>query len=701
MASMLGHLFTLDSNRSLKMINMSTVDGVPVPNSLIRELPAHKDACLGVRLLPPNRYSDALFFTWSSGGAVLFWDLDGVNRGEFQVELEQPMENEDDIANELKVVRVSEHGDVFVTGDKYGVLRYLNNLANISLVLGANISKRVIDGKHRKCQYAVKAHAGEIMDIAVHHETIASCSRDRTVQVFHKNADGWVLTQTLDDHTASVSRVLLLDSGNRLLSCSADRTIVIRELCRREAINGTITMAYLPVRTLTTKASPVHMTPLSDSTLIVSTMDRQIQKFDLNTGKSVHCFRATDESGDAVVMDAVTVSKDRGFPRARVLAGISTTDKSIRLYDLSGNLIDKEWGHTEGVSDVALLEREPKKGEESGQTIVISTGTDGTIMIWGFTPKYPTVAPEPEVTTIDADGSSSKKEMTATRPPLRRVLSRTELMDFAPKQGLTQTTRPASAHTSSSSPPRTLRRKTSAYGMNRAAGSRGASILPSVLPSTASSSSTTSATPTPSTTSEDSASPSTPGFNVSTQPSSAGRENRKRTPTPPAAGRESRKSNRNRTPSPITKAATTPIPPRRSSTTRARTKSVGSTNAPTEALAAAGSMNGLAESLSRSLRSFRKKIDAGAKEGVKPEVMKELQRELGLTAKELGITGDKEGKIRGRSNGGHEGVGRDLMTQLLDTYSERLVSIVSEKLETKLPLPRERKKKVVETTGEG
>lgn len=128
MASMLGHLFTLDSNRSLKMINMSTVDGVPVPNSLIRELPAHKDACLGVRLLPPNRFSDALFFTWSSGGAVLFWNLDGVNRGEFQVELEQPMENEDDVANELKVVRVSEQGDIFVTGDKYGVLRYLNNL---------------------------------------------------------------------------------------------------------------------------------------------------------------------------------------------------------------------------------------------------------------------------------------------------------------------------------------------------------------------------------------------------------------------------------------------------------------------------------------------------------------------------------------------------------------------------------------------
>lgn len=124
MASMLGHLFTLDSNKSLKMINMSTVDGVPVPNTLVRELPAHHDPCLGVRLLPLNCFSDALFFTWSSGGTVLFWNLDGVTRGEFQVELEQPMESEDDVANELKVVRVSEDGGMFVTGDKYGVLRY-------------------------------------------------------------------------------------------------------------------------------------------------------------------------------------------------------------------------------------------------------------------------------------------------------------------------------------------------------------------------------------------------------------------------------------------------------------------------------------------------------------------------------------------------------------------------------------------------
>ena len=125
MASMLGHLFTLDSNHSLKIINMSTVNGVPTPSTVIRELPAHKNACLGVRTLPVPLESGATFFTWSADGVVLFWTLDGLCKEEFEVELEQPGEGEDDMPNELKVVRVSKNGDYFVTGDKYGVLRYV------------------------------------------------------------------------------------------------------------------------------------------------------------------------------------------------------------------------------------------------------------------------------------------------------------------------------------------------------------------------------------------------------------------------------------------------------------------------------------------------------------------------------------------------------------------------------------------------
>lgn len=102
---------------------MKTVDGVPVPNAVIRELSAHKIAVLGVRLLPKGNAFGADFFTWAADGVVMFWNTDGECQKEFQVEVEQPAENDEDVSNELKVVRVSQDGDFFVAGDKYGVLR--------------------------------------------------------------------------------------------------------------------------------------------------------------------------------------------------------------------------------------------------------------------------------------------------------------------------------------------------------------------------------------------------------------------------------------------------------------------------------------------------------------------------------------------------------------------------------------------------
>src|SRR4051812_12898620 len=85
---------------------------------------------------------------------------------------------------------------------------------------------------------------------------VASCARDRTVQVFsrlNKAGSSWSLMQTIDDHTASVSRVRFMENGTKLLSCSADRTIVIRDLAMKE-IEGEVTLlGFLPFRTLMLK----------------------------------------------------------------------------------------------------------------------------------------------------------------------------------------------------------------------------------------------------------------------------------------------------------------------------------------------------------------------------------------------------------------------------------------------------------------
>lgn len=526
------------------------------------------------------------------------------------------------------------------------------------------MSHSVIDGESFEHYYDVKAHSGEIMDITMHQDTIVSCARDRTAQVFKRINGTWTLSQTLDDHTASVQRVLLLENGNKLLSCSTDRTIVIRELCHREALDGTVTDAYIPLRTLNTKASPIHLAPLSDSasTLLVSTLDRQIIKYDLTNGKIINSFKVTDETGDSVVMDAITLSEDKGKPR--IIVGTSTTDKSIRLYDLNGGLVDKEWGHTEGVSDVCLLE--VGKEREGGSTTVISTGTDGTIMIWDFS--------ERGSQGVNGNGTPSRdlevtpqRDLTAARTPLRRVLSRTELMDFTPRGGSGNNSEfsgvSGSKSVGSTSPPRPLRKKGSLYGLNRtlsAVSKAGNAVQQQTITQSQAQQNQSS------TSSEDSlVSPSTPTAVIN--PANAN-------------GRESRKA-RGRTPSPPDEKTRLAAPPRRlscdarSSTrgqSRTRVKSDANSNGP-------GSMNALAQSLTRSLRSFRKRVEqTGLTENgaLRPEIMRGLQRELGLTVKELGGD-DKSGERDGESSSGDD----DTMAAMLEAYSSKLLSMVNDRLE--------------------
>ena len=122
-AGMAGHLLTVDSSHSIRVLNLDTVDGVATPKSKAQELPAHRDAVMGVRLLPQPNSFDAMFFTWSVGGVVLFWKLDGTSMGETNIELEQLLANDEEVPNELKVVQASQRADFFVSGDKYGVLR--------------------------------------------------------------------------------------------------------------------------------------------------------------------------------------------------------------------------------------------------------------------------------------------------------------------------------------------------------------------------------------------------------------------------------------------------------------------------------------------------------------------------------------------------------------------------------------------------
>jgi len=422
MGSLSSHLVTVEATREIHVYPMDTLqeEGEQEDEPGKNSMPAHRDPVLGIRRLEaPNAFS-ADFFSWSRNGSVNFWEARGKCLQSQVVPLEQNQAIEDETANELKVLRAGNGADWFVAGDKFGVLRLLSR-------------------EPWACINEARAHGAEITDIAIHSTAdsclVASSGRDRTVQLFEKRDNALQLIQTMDDHVGAVGQIMFMNDGEKLLSSSADRTILIRERATRE-VDGATSVAYLISRVITLKASPVSMTicPDDSNLLFVSTMDRCILKFDIPSGRQLHCFRASDsEATDAVIMSALTVTREIPRQCPKLLLGVSSTDKSIRVYDLERDqLLTGEFGHTEGVSDVLLLEDSDESDKSVPKRNLISTGMDGLLMIWNLSAQQQIS----QDLQNGQDDDVPTKEMTAAKPPLRKVLSRSELAGFRPENPL-------------------------------------------------------------------------------------------------------------------------------------------------------------------------------------------------------------------------------------------------------------------------
>ncbi|KAE8358477.1 WD40-repeat-containing domain protein [Aspergillus caelatus] len=559
MGSLTTHIVTVDTTRA---IHIYPFDAVEDEQSHVETtMPAHRDAVLGIGPLKVPNDLEADFFTWSCNGTVNFWDTLGKCRGSRVIPLEEVPGVDEEASNELRVVRASDGMNVFVSGDKFGVLR-------------------VLEGQSWKCMNQVRAHGAEVTGIALSTAfdscLIASCGRDRMVQLFQITEDSLKLVQTMDDHVGAVGQVLFINDGEILLSCSADRTVLIRERVTREADEG-VSIAYMISKVITLKSSPVSMSLSADDTdvLVISTADRCVHQYEIPSGRHLNSIRAVDsDSNDAVVMGALTVAGEILGHSPKLLIGVASTDKSIRVYDLDrGVLLTGEFGHTEGVSDVQLLERNPDPSSRTVVRTLISSGMDGVVMMWNISVQ-PLQAQEITRTTSKEEDEGAK-EMTLSRPPIRKILSKNELAEFRHEHGTGSST-----PTREQSPP--LIRKLSKL---------------SLAPSSTKNGDATPPTPTP-----------------ASARSSSRLERSRRTPSPPSpkstpAKKTSHLSHSNhRSPLDI----------------RSRTRYGGKTEF--------GSLNMSTEQVCRTLRAYRKKLN-GTKENLPSQ--KELERELGLTLRAL------------------------------------------------------------------
>jgi WD40 repeat protein len=581
---------TVDSQRAIRLSHLCAFEDDAAVGDVAHTLPAHGDSVLGVSALPahPNTL-DASYYTWAADGTVLFWHADGDFRESLRVALEQP-EGPDVMPNELRTVRASADASYLVTGDKYGVLRIIDTTSQISV-------------------YDFKAHAGEITSISIHEEdqlTLVACaSRDRTVQVFSRTNGNWNLLQTLDEHVGAVNGIQFSRNGKRLVSSSSDRSIVVRDLFSREDGSGNMVRAFVMSRAIMLKSSPVSITWDIDQedVLLVSSIDRQVHKYDIRNGQCLNSFRACDtDGGDAVILSSL-VHIPRGWSSS-LIAGVSSTDKSIRIYDENGILIARDWGHTEGVSAISLIQK--ADGDDNGMSLV-TVAVDGTIFIWdlALSPNRRDIASSMDLLGI---GTPTNTELLANKPPLRRVFSQSELarLQRSPDED-------TATPTGNKSPK--LRKKLSKFTLAQ---------TPKLEPS-----------------------PSLPSSAREGRPNTSGWQ-----------GQGTIRRNKNRSPSPPSPRHPQLAKRRASMDTRPRTK------APTNEF---GSLGASTESLCRTLRAFRKRL-ATSSDAMSAELAREVEKELATTARAIGD------RVKPKE------LDETVIVKLLDQYSERLVSMLDEKI---------------------
>ncbi|KAI1344068.1 WD domain-containing protein [Xylariaceae sp. FL0016] len=581
------HIWILDHAPS---VEANDLDSIPIPG--------HQDAILGVESMPRPNASSADFYSWSGSGHVILWGIDGNIKSTIQVPIEESdYEEESGLINQMSAIKITTGGKFLIAGDKLGFVKF-------------------VDFSTGKCVESMKAHTSACQFISTYEDEsrllVATCGRDRTAQLFRRTASGdFIHFQTLE-FASKVVRVLV-PSADRIITCSLDRTVQVHDLLTKEGDSEV--MAAVPSRSCPLKGSPSSMAMGTEGqSVFVSLLDRSICLFNIDDGKLTNTFKCLDESGlESVVMDSL-ISYPATEKEPSFLLGLSNTDKSIRIYDSQGRFLDREWGHTESINGVALIET------GDGGKKVVSVGSDGTVMIWEL--------------DLRASGSTSrdpspvKDASVAARPTLRRVLSKAELAEFQP--GGSQRNSPTA--TGRRSPPRSLNKRRSLFNLSSAA-----SIRTPLCAAPAIAEDTPSRRP-----SYDSRSGRSQSDN---QARLSGVD------SPPASPKMRRVTRRPSLPTLDT----------------AKTKS-------TNNLRGFGSLNMATEQTCRTLRAYRKKLSTT--DPISQEVLTQLDQELRLTAVALG---DRATRSKAMSD--------TMLNGLLDQYSERLVSLLDEKLRIGLRQP--------------
>jgi WD40 repeat protein len=244
--------------------------------------------------------------------------------------------------------------------------------------LGDSVGKRVSGRSHVEILAA---------DDAAQRSLLVSAGRDRIINVHDASPKGdYLLTNTLKDHSASVTAVRFAMDGSRLYSCGGDRTIVISRVKRRDSSgraeggSGDSKSDIIDIKrghAVAAQRGTIHDMRIHPNNrwVVTSGHESKVQIWSSFTGKKMRNWSPTDAPPRSKTTASETVNLYKMHLDATgTYAATCSFDRCVRIYDfLSGDCLASFSGHSELVTAMHFTADDRR---------LISVGADGCVMIW-------------------------------------------------------------------------------------------------------------------------------------------------------------------------------------------------------------------------------------------------------------------------------------------------------------------------------
>ncbi|GLJ41959.1 hypothetical protein SUGI_0868700 [Cryptomeria japonica] len=268
-------------------------------------------------------------------------DLLGVIYSDVRREISQKqIESEElvDLAQGFRSLAVSADGHYLAAGDRSGNL-FVYNLSTFDLLS----FQEAHDAEILSLTFSNASEKKTVGKGCKDHCFLASGGRDRLIHIYDVNRNFDVI-ETLDDHSASITAVKFACNGSKLLSCSADKSVVFRNIVTTES--GCKSTRYHQEVASHGTVYDMEIEPENNYVLTVG-QDKKIKVISLTTGKPVRTFKQDGDAGEPI---KVCVDQSGSY----IIC--SHADKCMRIYDFTtGDLVAQASGHAEVITGASFL----------------------------------------------------------------------------------------------------------------------------------------------------------------------------------------------------------------------------------------------------------------------------------------------------------------------------------------------------------